>query len=330
MVLTSPCYKLHTVAPCDVLQLGEQIAAWSRQSDDIFRLDIMSDREQKYALWNILNDLIDTKSAIRDALEDTSKRDLITHYIKSDSVQAMHRDAVEAYLPIARVLFYCSPCACQIHTAINLCTRLNSKMIEAAIRLDDRIVSSCCAAFDRISGLRSILEYILAAEAELETGMPSIGYWVDRTWMEQRLDHFEYEQPYDYHENGASKIVILGEADFLSSMIAKASRSIPKASQIWTLKPTKSSGLPYNATLRCRFVEKRRKATVVESSTREKASHNLAVETENTGLKRGSSSVSSENKRPRTSHRLEDGDLSNGSANPSVNGSSTESVLAHE
>jgi hypothetical protein len=150
-------------------------------------------------------------------------------YVLSDG----QRDCLKALLPIITVYIYCSPCARIIHTALRVCRRLTSSLVKVVVRPDDRLASSCCTASDLILGLKSIFDYVRQWEANLTaTAAPEIVKFLDRLWLERRINHIEYEQKYEYQESRKGHAIILGEVDCLAQLLQKAPGRIPKAMEI--------------------------------------------------------------------------------------------------
>lgn len=63
---------------------------------------------------------------------------------------------------------------------------------------------------------------------------------MDTVWLDQRLEHLDYELPYDYKESSDSNVrfLILGEADHISRMVQKAPGRIPRVTDMWHFEPT--------------------------------------------------------------------------------------------
>ncbi|KAF2676262.1 hypothetical protein K458DRAFT_397148 [Lentithecium fluviatile CBS 122367] len=199
---------------------------------------------------------------------------LVNKMLKGEYLNSTERITTKAYLPILTIHIYCSPCTCLIHSALSICSKLKKELeieadlLEITIRPDDRLASSCCAAFDRTLGLKSIIDVV-----------------------HRRLDHFEFEEPYAYKESGEAHAVILGGADYLHALLQKAPGTTPRASQIWDFKVSKDPLPTFTRELRCRFTGKKRRTGMAQQRVP------LVLEREDTSSKRTSPSILSETKR---------------------------------
>ena len=131
-----------------------------------------------------------------------------------------------------RVYIYCSPCVCQINTALHICRYRDKKgLVDFVVRIDHHLKACCSAPFSRVDGLVSVIDYIKAQE-QLDT----LADWdsaylgsIDREWVEQQIvyyteeDHSATPSPASqlrriagYHrgEKTCAAIVMLGEADY--------------------------------------------------------------------------------------------------------------------
>jgi hypothetical protein len=154
---------------------------------------------------------------------------------------------------LAKVYIYCAPCACLVHAAIDIGEEFGeSPELEIFIRVDERLVASCCSTASRINGLSSICQEI----RDRESICPSIHPELDRDWIEQRVFSSE-EEKYrpvtesqvkqlhrilDQHksENKCAAIIILGEADYCSQMMRHPSfpqsPRMPRETEIYMMK----------------------------------------------------------------------------------------------
>jgi hypothetical protein len=297
-VLTSKCDNLRTQSPCDVSQLGSQSGRYSPWDPGSNR-DISSTNEPGgNALWQLLERLINVKSMVTEIMED--EQATLARLLKENdnTMSEEQRDCLNAMLPLVTVYIYCSPCVRLIHTALRVCAKMTSSLVKVAIRPDDRLVSSCCTASDGTLGLKSILEYVRQWEANsMATGSSEIARFLDRSWLERRLEHIEYEQPYKYKESRKSHAIILGEVDYLVQLVQKAPGRIPKEMEIWAFRGSNSYPHSFTRQFLCSFIEKRRQ---VEIGIPQAVALGVSVPQlgkEATGSKRTSSPASSENKR---------------------------------
>ncbi len=248
VVLTSPCRRQTTEEPCDVRVLGSQVADTSHPSYGFpkFRWDISSySGTRRHRIGSLLHDAMGIKNLVQNEVEDSILGNLLR--IGADSRETSYeQDAfIQAKVPLLRVYVYCAPCVCLLHTAIEVCMSLESPFVRALFRPDSRLAASCCSTVDRTEGMRSLNQWITDWEAKA-LGYESnlIAKHIDMAWLDQRLEHLDYEQPYGFEESTdfGRRYVILGEADHTSHMVPKARGRIPRATDIWHLKLNHLSG----------------------------------------------------------------------------------------
>ena len=255
VVLTSRCRKLHTQDPCDIRRMGSQAATNNTWFREALPWDISS-RNQKGG--NTLSQLIDRLIDIRKNIEDVED-DVLGEVLKAHDYTLA--EAQTAYmkkrLPLLNLLIYCSPCVCLIHTALSIGQQLSSPFIKIHVRPDDRMISSCCNMVDRTLGLRSTLEQVRVWESEADVDdSNTLASFLDTVWLDRRLDHLDYERPYNYQEqygrSPTKRILIIGEADYIGSLVQRAPGRIPIPMDIWKLDI--ENGRP-TRTLFGRFIE---------------------------------------------------------------------------
>ncbi|KAI3318915.1 hypothetical protein HD806DRAFT_510376 [Xylariaceae sp. AK1471] len=297
-VLTSKCHKRHSSTPCDTLQLGSQAASYTELDIPNTRWDKSSRNENGgNTLWQLTKRLIGINSIVETLKEEGNLIGALLNekeYMLTDT----QRLCLETMAPLITVSIYCSPCVCLIHTAFTICRKLSSPFVAISIRPDDRLISSCCMNTDRVLGLRGILDWVREWEAKANQYESCVmARYLDRIWVERRLDHFEYEQPYEFVEDRECRAIIIGEADHLTPLLQKAPGRIPRAMDIWDLKYQHPVG--YVRQLNCRFIESHevaaqtieRAGSLNKSEGVQQGVHEVSV------LKRPSSSMSSDSKR---------------------------------
>jgi hypothetical protein len=194
---------------------------------------------------------------IRDEVEDSILGDLLRLGTRgqNDETTPEQQASIRAMLPFMSLYIYCSPCVCLIHTAVSVCRKLQSPYLKVQLRPDSRLVSTCCSSVDRSSGMRSISEWIRDYEAQSKGYTTSdLATYTDTVWLDQRLEHLDYERPYNHKEpsNCRVRYLILGEADHISHMVQEAPGRIPRVLDIWHFKP---DYLNVNRIFLSRFIE---------------------------------------------------------------------------
>lgn len=257
-ILTSPCRRQTTGELCDVRILGSQVAETGVPSYGVqrYRWDVSTrSGTGRNTIGCLVQDALGFKKAVQDEVEYGILGNLL-----ADSQEASREQAafIQAKLPLLQVHVYCAPCVCLLHSAIELCKSLESPFVKAQFRPDSRLTASCCSIVDRSEGMRKLSEWVRDAEAEA-TGHESsiIATYLDMVWLDQRLEHLDYEQPYNFQDRSGIKrwYLILGEADHTSHLVQQAAGRIPRATDIWHFKPN-FSGVS-TRTLAGRFVEHR-------------------------------------------------------------------------
>jgi hypothetical protein len=208
-------------------------------------------------IGRLVQDAIGVKELVQKAVEEGILGKLLklgADYQKATPEQAAY---IQAKLPLLQVYVYCAPCVCLLHTAIELCRRLESPFVKAQFRPDSRLAASCCSTVDRSEGMRSLSEWARDWEAQATAHQSSItAKHLDMAWLDQRLEHLDYEQPWDYQEftGIGRRYLILGEADYTSHMLQEVPGRIPRATDIWYLE---SSLVDATRILAGRFIEYR-------------------------------------------------------------------------
>ncbi|KAH0542808.1 hypothetical protein FGG08_002856 [Glutinoglossum americanum] len=169
---------------------------------------------------------------------------------------------LKAALPIARIHIYCAPCACLLATAIKICKEESSPLLEITVRLDIRLVSSCCQDRDGLDKIDELLKGV--KHIERVSHYPLYGdagdlEYLDRPWIEQRLhlEREEEDQPKVYYnrnyrfsfspsDRDCSVIVMLGEVDHILPIMHSPpfpqKARVPQETEIYKMKSTLGSG----------------------------------------------------------------------------------------
>jgi hypothetical protein len=94
--------------------------------------------------------------------------------------------------PLGVVYVYCAPCACQIQTVVDLCRgRGISEFLDFAVRIDERIPSSCRRMTTGLALLSSLRNYANEIVANGQSHHRTD--YNDWPWLEQRIYKFEQE-----------------------------------------------------------------------------------------------------------------------------------------
>jgi hypothetical protein len=247
-----------TERPCDLRLLSSQV-----NNKGVAGKETTWDLSSEYAgktLADLIYRAINVGKAIRGEEYGVLGELLKLGTQGSESEATPEQEAfIKAGLPLINLHVYCSPCVCLIHTALSICRGLRSPYIKIHLRPDDRLVSSCCTAEDRSLGIRSLHEWVMNWELGAELYSDSLlATHLDTIWLDQRLEHIDYEQSYDFtasntEDYSSVRFLILGEADHLSHMVQQAPGRIPRAGEIWRF----IANPPPTRTLFSRFIESR-------------------------------------------------------------------------
>jgi len=250
VVLTNECPRSRTDDPCDVRQLEAQTYfASDSSSTDWEAIWNVSSRNRKggKSLTQLIANLLDVKSEVKK-LESGA----FVEMLKMEGF-------LEHRMPLLWVYVYCAPCVCHLHTALVIAEYLYTLQVYAHVRPDDRLVSSCCTTVDRALGLRSLLSGVWEWETTAaREDFNALATFLDTAWMDRRLEHLDYEQPYTHVEDGSdSRVIILGEADRLTHLVQKAPGRIPRATEIWRFDADSGPDSTPTRSFYGRFVESR-------------------------------------------------------------------------
>lgn len=159
--------------------------------------------------------------------------------VNIDRLLELQRDAdlegKELAIQKYKVYIYCAPCICQIWTAFRICKGVQGPakaVFQMCVRIDDRLMATCCQVPSNTAGLAAVVEQIRSIEMD-GNHREHIEH-IDRDWIDQRLydqedDIFQisavgearslsciFDQfPYGY----LAAVIILGERDFLVPML---------------------------------------------------------------------------------------------------------------
>jgi hypothetical protein len=149
--------------------------------------------------------------------------------------------------------------------------------------------------------MRSLSKWVRDWEVDaLPHEFNTLATYMDMVWLDQRLEHLDYEQPFDFQDPAVSDLVtlILGEADSISHMVQTAPGRIPKATDIWHFN---SYGLTATRRFVSRFTERppeaetpaTLRAQTSDSSTPAMPPYPATLTPQTLGLKRPASPSSS-------------------------------------
>src|ERR1700733_9239964 len=161
------------------------------------------------------------------------------------------------FLPLVKIRLYVAPCSCLVMTAIKMCADLRTRYVQAIIRPDHRLRSTCCSGQKGLQRMREIADKIRGGH-----GFEPEGYdpefldqfdCIDLTWMENVIFKHDEEQteqsasfssanePFSFeHEDATCNLLILiGEARILGPEMVKRPfkrrARVPKQSEVYSL-----------------------------------------------------------------------------------------------
>jgi hypothetical protein len=243
-VLSGQCLNIRRDSTCDQNTLGSRVLSRSLKTD----IDIFAVHKHRWSLGRRIARKIDVGQFTFDL--DAVRETRIRYHKALFEGDHSEFNGVK----IARVFIYCAPCACLVYAALNIANEFDGDVpeLDVFVRVDDRLVASCCSTASRINGLSSICQEI----RDRESICPSIHPELDRDWIEQRVFSSE-EEKYrpvtesqvkqlhrilDQHksENKCAAIIILGEADYCSQMMRHPSfpqsPRMPRETEIYMMK----------------------------------------------------------------------------------------------
>jgi len=128
--------------------------------------------------------------------QDSDKK--LREIILADKVTTNQTQFLTTVLPLMRIRVYVAPCSCLLMTAIEMCRKLSTRLVEAAIRPDYRLQSTCCSGQKGLQRMREIADRIRGAH-----GFDPEGYDtdhldqfdnIDLKWMEDVIFRRDEEQ----------------------------------------------------------------------------------------------------------------------------------------
>lgn len=185
------------------------------------------------------------KDSLRSLFPNLAKPENFHPYEYDELIENIGRSSGEAQelltvradqmIPFGVIYIHTSPCQFACQTAVDIADALKSKLIDAVVRIDDRISSSCfTSTADRIIVLQSILSHLHTLEPYGSSGWNCL----DRIWLDQRLyslesdpaasgdllgtsnliDVFSQEKFQDYQRPFAG-VIIVGEVDVCGPLL---------------------------------------------------------------------------------------------------------------
>jgi hypothetical protein len=240
VALTATCLKSSTQHPCNMLNLGREIAKAPRYQWPFSHASIYDTR---HSLARRVDGIFNQTTDLRRELEDLGGPFVLNDILTDHNL-------THILFPLAITYIYCPPCVCQLQTAVNLCDIVSSTLHNYSIRPDDRLTTSCCIRQNRIDGLRSIYETVRHSEslavATKSSGVPIVAKYIDMVWLEERLYFLESGDNLRLPAQNikTTRGVILSEAEHLRSLTARfLCPRVPRASEIWSIDLSDTSHL---------------------------------------------------------------------------------------
>ncbi|MCJ1398699.1 hypothetical protein MMC11_001900 [Xylographa trunciseda] len=217
VVLTDECLDLETDSHCEAATIGRAISSTEDISFTCYNL----------AQWNLGRRILaKAKRSFEEISEAESRR------IEICKATGELPDVI----PIDRVYIHCGPCACAIQTALKL-TWVNraSEYVDYAIRIDERLPTSCRRSSAAIEVLAAIHDTIDGYQVTYGDKSKSIGF-IDCPELEKQIYNLEQETTSHFgpanilhtilneyqdikHANSVAAIVIIAEADTIHSSL---------------------------------------------------------------------------------------------------------------
>ena len=162
------------------------------------------------------------------------------------------------FLPLVKIRLYVAPCSCLLMTAIQMCADLRTRYVQAIIRPDHRLRSTCCSGQKGLQHMREIADKIRGGHGFEPEGYDSefLDQFdnIDLTWMENVIFKHDEEQTeqsasfssanepfsFEYEDTTTCDLLILiGEARILGPEMVKRPFTrrarIPKQSEVYVL-----------------------------------------------------------------------------------------------
>jgi hypothetical protein len=245
-VLSSQCLNIQGGSTCDQNTVGNLALIKTHQPG----ICIFASHGTRWSVGSRITRQIDLSDFTYDM--DAVREYRLSYRKAQRNGESPHFDDLAR---LAKVYIYCAPCACLVHAAMDIGKDFREiPELEIFVRVDERLVASCCSTASRINGISSLCQEI----RELESKLPSASHHpqLDRDWIEQRVFSSE-EEKYrpvtddqrehlhtilDGHKSDSecAAIIILGETDYCSQMMRHPSfpqsPRMPRETEIYKMK----------------------------------------------------------------------------------------------
>ncbi|KAI9783828.1 MAG: hypothetical protein M1839_003164 [Geoglossum umbratile] len=197
---------------------------------------------------------------LRQALqnEENPRSRRLCELVLAEKLTDNQEQFLSILFPLVKIQLYVAPCTCLLTTAIEMCSNLWTPYVQAIIRPDYRLRSTCCSGQNGPQRMREIADRIRGAHGFEPEGYDREYLYqfdnIDLTWVENMIfmhDERQTEQsasfssanePFilDYRDTSTCDLLILiGEARVLGPEMVKRPFKhrvrVPKQSEIYVL-----------------------------------------------------------------------------------------------
>ncbi|KAL8854796.1 MAG: hypothetical protein Q9221_000302 [Calogaya cf. arnoldii] len=225
--LTEQCRNQETELPCEQTDLG-------RRSCDVTQsfIPAMAQTTRSFpGRW--IGKLIDPRQF---TYMDFDRYEEYLHSMDSREINDGY-EATSTGRFSMQVYLYCAPCSCQVASALQVAQSLGQfPHLDACVRVDYRLQSSCSISSSGINGIQSVISYVKELENSVSLSRPESARLevIDRQWLEQVVHNYEDEPQRlsespatklshivsdHYQEQNCAALIILREADYCIPLV---------------------------------------------------------------------------------------------------------------
>ncbi|KAL8643425.1 MAG: hypothetical protein Q9226_008385 [Calogaya cf. arnoldii] len=257
--LTEQCRNQETELPCEEIDLG-------RRSFDVTQsfIPAMAQTTRSFpGQW--IGKLIDPR---RFTFMDFDRYEEYLHSMDSREIND-GSEVTSTGRFSAQVYLYCAPCSCQVSSALQVAWSLGQfPHLDACVRVDYRLQSSCSISSSGIIGIQSVISYVKELENSVELSRSESARLkvIDRQWLEQAVYNYE-DEPQTMSESPANKLshivsdpyreqkcaalIILGEADYCIPLVGAppfpplSKGKVPRETELYRMSQRQVEGKRY-------------------------------------------------------------------------------------
>jgi hypothetical protein len=254
VILTDECLSHRDKKLCDVgASLGTDAIIFE---SFIMSTELRSEWEKTASPTHVFESEISRllRVALHNETDSRSRR--LRELVLAEKLTKNQEQFLDTLLPLVKIRLYVAPCTCLLMTAIEMCTDLRTRYVQAIIRPDHRLRSTCCSGQNGIQRMREIADRIrgghgLEPPEDYDPDFMDQFDNIDLTYVESMIFKDDDEQTkqlasfsstnepfgFELEDPPSDLLILIGEARVLGpEMVKRPFRRrarIPKQSEVY-------------------------------------------------------------------------------------------------